>query len=331
MASVFDNFRNTLGSGVAKLGSALHLPELGISEAISGNNGVKTIQGSADPVRTPTYASVPDYAGQAQNDYAALLKQIRSLSAPAPQPVAPYFDIAANFSRARSQAEAAVNPLYTKKLNDFITQQQTDAARKQADTATANSNLDQALKDTLEASQVSRDRTAEDTTQKVGQLNTAEQNFQSDNGTAFDNLRQTLAGNTAASGLQTSGLGAKAVAAATASRNTQEGRAVDSFHVQKQAQETAKTRTFEDLLRSDNQNTVSTQKNKDQVKISLDRFIQDQGTQLAQTKDELEARRLSDVINQEGSYAKLGFADFLKTLKNPQQIALASQTYGGIL
>lgn len=329
---LLDTFKNTLGGAGNFLKDTAQ--NIGDSYNYYTNFGGKGYQGPtlnpngrAQPSASP---QVPDYAGAASSDYAALLRQIQNLSRPAPTPVAPFFDIASNFSRARSQAEAAVNPLYTKKLNDFITQQGVEKARKEQDTQLANENLDQALKDTIEGNQLSRDRTAEDTTQNLGQINTQEQNYQTDQGTAFDQLRQTLAGGLATSGLQGSGLGNKAAASATASRNTQEGRATESFHVQKQAQETAKTRTFEDLFRSDSQANRNTAQGKNNIKINLDRFIEDQGTNLASTRDSLEAQRMMDVIGQEGSYAKLGFADFLKTLKDPGQIARATQTYGGI-
>ncbi len=330
---LLDTFKNTLGGAGKFLGDTAQ--NIGDTYNYLTNFGGKGYQGptlypNGKPQPSGGATQVPDYAGAASADYAALLKQIQSLSRPAPTPVAPYFDIAANFSRARSQAEGAVNPLYTKKLNDFITQQTVEKTRKQQDTQLANENLDQALKDTLEANTTARERTAEDTTQNIGQINTQEQNFQSDQGSAFDQLRQTLAGGLATSGLQGSGLGNKAAASATTSRNVQEGRATESFHVQKQAQETAKNRNFEDLFRSDTTANRNTTQSKSNIKINLDRFIEDQGTQLDSTKNDLEAHRLMDVINQEGSYAKLGFADFLKTLKNPQQIALASQTYGGL-
>jgi hypothetical protein len=278
----------------------------------------------------PAAPAAPKPVPNSNDDYAGILAQIKALSAPQPQPLAPFFDTAANFSRARSQAEGAVNPLYTKKLNDFITQQQVEKARQQADATTANANLDDALKFTLESSKIARDRAAEDTSLNVGQLNNQEENYQADQGSTFDKVRQTLAGNVTNAGLQASGLGAQQVADATKARNVQEGRAVESFHVQKQAQETAKNRTFDDLFRSDNQSTDQTGKKKDQIKINLDRFIQDQGTQLDQTKTSLEAQRLGDIINQEGQYAKLGFSTFLGTLRNPRDIALASQTYGGL-
>lgn len=241
---------------------------------------------------------------------------------------APSYDINAAFAKARKQAQAAVNPLYQKKLNDFLKKQAILRERQKTDVATATQDIEEGLTEALQTSQIARERTTEDVAQETSQLNTAEQEFQSDQGTAFDEARNILAGDVAASGLTTSGLGQQQIAQATQQRNVQEGRQVRSFNVQKEAQQQFKTRTFEDLLRRDTSAQKEATKGKQRLKIDLDRYLQDLKLEEKETRRSLEIARLGDISQQQGQYAKLNFNRFLATLRNPALIEAAQRTYG---
>lgn len=306
-------------------------PGLGSSRLTDYGTGANKAPASSGGVTIPNYDPNASGSNDANNALLqSLLSKMNSLSAPPAVPLAPYFDITTNFSKAQQAATAAVNPLYTKKLNDFITGQQTAAARQQADTTTANTQLQESLDAALAASNTNRERTTQDTATNVDAINKTQGYYQTDQGNNFEAARAALAGNIANSGLTGSGLGSGQTTAATKDRNVTEGRQVESFNTQKAAQQLAKTRTFEDLLTSDTLNTKSSAEKTSANNLDLDRFISDQGTALSLQRDALAAQQEADITAKSNDLAKQGFAQFLATLKNPGDIQRASAAYGGL-
>lgn len=268
-------------------------------------------------------------SGTYENNIAALEKQIRALqNSYKAEPVAPYFNTVANYNQARQRAEASVNPLYTKKINDFLARQKVELGRKQTDINTANTRMDQMLNDAMELSGQTRTRTTEDVTNNMSELANKEDNFQTDSGQSFDRTLQALRGNVANAGLTTSGLGQQQVAGATAAQNTDEARKAESFNVERRNQQLFKTRTFEDLSRSDKMKERETEFGKGQNKIDLDRYIEDQKYQEGNTRAEMEVQRLIDIMNNTRSYEQAGFRNFLGSLGQQKQ-GLALKSYGG--
>lgn len=297
--------------------------------------------GVIPPAKPATPAADP-YAYQKQQLAAgqALLDQIKAMSAPKPF-VYSNFNTAANSAKARSQAEQAVNPLYTKKLQDYLDQQRTYQQRQEADTATASKTLDEALANTLQANELTKQRTGEDVAANIAGINTQAENYQADSGDQFNQARLALLRGGQDVG---AGLGAQEVARQQQQRNTQEGRQVETFNEAKRGQELVKTRTFEDLARSGELATKGTGEQKKALQLSLSRYIQDQGvgqggsladiisksgTSIKSQADALEAQRLSDVLQQTGQYESAGFKAFLNTLKG-QNLVNTAQVYGGI-
>lgn len=271
----------------------------------------------------PTAAAGPDYAAQ--------LRQLQQEIAAFQQtPRAANVDYNAISAKARSQAEAAVNPLYTQKLNDFLARQQVEQARKQQDVALSNQQIDEALKNTQEANAVTGERTAADVATNLGQLGNQEQNFQTTEGTNFEGARTALQSGLADSGLTGSGLGAQKENAAITARNQASGQQVQSFNLQKKAQNDLKTRTFEDLARSGAIAEKTAGTGKSQNAIDLNRFIEDQAYNEKATRASLEAQRLSDVIAQQGQYGKIGFQEYLNSLTNPGVREATAKAYGGL-
>lgn len=292
------------------------------------------------PATTTSISSPPSsggddwkkYIADAYNKMASQNAQLQKLMAQQYRPpVAANFNISQNWAKARSQAEAAVNPLYVKKLNDFLERQKVELARKNEDIARSNSQLEEILKNAMESSDISRTRTSEDVTKELSNIADTQQNFQQDTGQQYDQARSALQGNLAQSGLTTSGLGQQQLEQANTQQNIEEGRQVKSFNMQKETQQLFRTRTFEDLARSDVLQKRKESAGKELNKIDLDRYIQDQVYNEAQTRQQLEAQRMQDVLQQSGSYAKQGLADFLATIKDAGVRQATAQTYGGLI
>lgn len=288
---------------------------------------------AAAPKTSPALSAAN--AGAAGNSaaIAALNSQLASLQAQlAYQPKLPTFDVMGNYSRAKTQAEAAVNPLYEKYLNDFLVSQQHQKEAKQNEVQNTRTGIAQELQGTLGENQVNRTRTAEDTASAIQQLNTQEGQMQQDTGTQFDTDRRALAESTAAAGLTTSGLGQGIVFDQQNKRNLDEGRQVQEYNNQREAKNLFQTRTFEDMTRSDTQaNQVAA--NKDQAaQFDLDSYLQQLSDQETSFRTENEVKRLGDVATQQQTYAQQGSQAFLASLAGsgwrPQDIALAYQVYG---
>lgn len=276
---------------------------------------------------TPPPSASPAIGHQ---DYLAEIKKITDeLAAMRRQTLPPSIDFNAINSQARQQAEAAVNPLYQKRLNDFLAAQATKKQRQQEDFSKANTTIDEALANALQANDITGQRTTQDVGQNLDTLANQEQNFQQQEGQGFEGARAALESNVAQSGLTGSGLGTQQINQQTQQRNQQSAQVTQGINLQKQAQQTLKTRTFEDLARSGAQASKQAAKGKEQNQIDLNRFIEDLGTNEQATRQSLEAERLGSVIGQESAFGKIGFQNYLQAL-NPAQRAAAASAYGGL-
>lgn len=271
------------------------------------------------------------------NDNSAFMSSLNSQIAAlqrqlAYQPKLPSFDIMANYNKARSQAESAVNPLYDKYLKDFLAGQEVSRANKQTEVGITKEGIAQELQRTLEGNTVNRQRTAEDTTNAIADLNTKEGQFQQASGTQFDTDRRALAEDVAASGLTTSGIGQGKIYDQNNARNLDEKQQVQEYTNQREAKKLFETRTFEDLARGDKEaGQISGNKNKS-ADFDLEQYLDELSTNETQFRNENEAKRLGDVASQTGTYEQAGSQSFLSSLAGagwrPQDIQLAYQIYG---
>lgn len=280
---------------------------------------VVTLAGQQKPLTYVTIPSVPRTVAPPV-----------SVAAPiAPQVVRPpTLDLAALQAKARADAEGAVNPYYTKQLNDFLAQQAAAKKLRETQYETGVKNLEDQLAETLAANEVTKGRTALDVGQNQAEINQSADIFQTDTGTEAATGRIAQARDLAQRGL-TGGLGAQEQETAQVQRNTVEGRQEQQLQTQRKAQELFKTRTFEDLARSGELAAKSTQKGKVAAKFDLDAFIQGQGFDEAEKKNSLEAGRLGAISSETQNRAKLAFNNYLANIRDPAQLLLASQTYGG--
>lgn len=290
---------------------------------------------SPPPMPKPTNLTPATVPGA--NDNSQFLKglnaQIAALQQQlAYQPKLPSFDISGNYARARTQAEAAVNPLYDKYLKDFLAQQQVRQQNKQQEVGIAKESIAQELQQNLGQSAVDRTRVGEDTATAIEDLTRSEANFQRASGTQFDTDRRALAETNAAAGLTTSGIGQGRMYDQNIMRNLDEGQQVQEYGNQREAKKLFETRTIEDLARGDeNARAVSTNKTKG-VDFDLESYMDELAADETNFRNENEYKRLSDVSTQSQSYANAGTQSFLSSLAGagwrPQDIALAYQVYG---
>ncbi len=273
------------------------------------------------------------------NQFMNTLSRIGSPAAPTPTPppaslsmprvvAPPKLDYAAIQTQARAQAENAVNPYYTSQLNKFLEQQSFQKQQQQAQTETNVKNLEDTLKNTLEGNTIQQGRTAEDVALNQANINQTADQFQTDTGQAADANRIAQARQIAQAGT-TGGLGAQQQEATQIARNTGEKRQEQQFQQQRNTQELFKTRTFEDLARSGELATASTEKGKKQADFDLNNFMKNADFELENKKGQLEVQRLQAVGDEQSKQARLAYNQYLAKIKDPAQLALAGQIYGG--
>ena len=285
------------------------------------NNPVNTISGQV--------ASNQDYLNNAQSETTRLTEQIKNMIAQQNQKVyAPKLDFASINSQARSAAENAVNPYYTKTLNDFLTQQAAKRTQYETQNATNVQNLQDTLKQTLEANALNKERTGADVALNQEQINTQNDQNQVDTGTQFEDQRLADAKALAIAGVLGSGAGNRATGAAQTANNTAEGRQNAKFQEQRNQQELFKTRTFEDLAKSGELATANTAKGEKQAKFDLDSYIQNLGFEEQNQRNSLDAQRQAEIDAKTAKFAQDSYASFIRGITDPRQALAAAQKYG---
>ena len=209
---------------------------------------------------------------QANDQSSEINRLLAQLAAANKQVYAPALDYNSIYNKANAQAQEAVNPLYTKQLNDFLAQQAASKAQTEQQTQMNITNLQDTLKNTLEGNAITGARTTEDTAKNLADINTTADQYQTDTGQKFAADRITQAGDLAKSGL-TGGIGAQQTEASTLARNTAEARQGVKFQQGRVDQELSKARTFEDLARAGELAKSSATKGEKQANFDLGNFI----------------------------------------------------------
>lgn len=290
--------------------------------ATGGAPGNITVPGSTAPAPAPPG---PSYSDSINSQIAALEAQIAKANAPV---YAPALDTNAIYNQASTTAAANVNPYYTKLLNDFITQQGTARQQQQTQTATNVQNLQTQLAQLKAGNQVTGDRAVEDAATTEGNIATAADERQLDQGTAFDTARDTQAGQIAASGLTGSGIGAGQQLTAQNTQDTTETRQANADQTAKNATELSKARTFEDLATSNTNATTSEGQGEQQQQFNLNNFITGQSTDLQGEQQTLEQQRQQALASEKSTQTKLLINNFINSISNPAQRQAAISTYG---
>lgn len=299
------------GSGVKNQGKAIKTTDTGFDSSLLSAQGYTKIANPGNPGGTSSVV-------QPGSTYTA------------PKPVyAPKLDIAGMNAQARSAAENAVNPYYTKALNDYLEKAAFSRSVQQKQTETGIKNLEDSLANTLEQNAVTQERTAQDTTTNMDQIARTADQFQTDSGTDFDKARIAQARAAAVAGT-TGGTSAAAQQDLQAGNATAETRQTQQFQDQKDQQQLFKDRTFEDITHSNSQATTSKEKGVKQANFDLDTFIQNQALEEKDTRNSLEKSRVQDVAANSQSQASLLFSQWLAGISDPAKYLAAAQTYGGM-
>lgn len=262
---------------------------------------------------------------------AALRSEIQRLTAmqnAIPRPAK--IDIAGINARARAEAEAAVNPLYTKKLNDYLAKNALEKQRGQENYNTAVANIDEQVQNALKDSETNRTRTAEDTTANIDAVNLAQDQYQTDTGAVADESRLAMARDLARAGVAGPGAGAQALDKASTDQNTQEVRAGQDAEAKKVTQNILKARTFDDLATADTRTTATGEKNKTSANVDLHRLMEDLTMEEGAQRTLLESQRYMDLFQNQSSQAKKLFNEYLTGISDPNVLAATASAYGGM-
>lgn len=246
-------------------------------------------------------------------------------------PRLPYYNITSGYSQARQKAEAAVTPYYQKKFAEYAA----DFNRRRGEANTgadmSRQNTDIELKNLIEGNVIEQGRTAEDVAAALYDVNNQEQQFQQGEGRAFDQQKRELEAKTAASGLATSGLGQQGIQTAQEDRNFASKGQADTFQQERQLKEQFKTRTFEDLARSDVLGKEKNVQTKKQIDFDLNKMINDLGFEEVQKNDQLRRQQLEETSKQTQDYYQMGVNEFISRLQQQgarsQDIQAAIQAY----
>lgn len=275
--------------------------------------------------KAASQAALSPSVQQSQTDWAALLKQIRASQAP----VAPKLDYASINAQARANAENAVNPYYTKSLNDFLAGQAAQKAQTEQQTQTNIQNIQDQLAQTQKQNAVTGGRAAEDAATNTANINTQADQFQTDSGAQYDAKRLSDAKAAAAAGV-TGGLGAQQQEAAQIANNTVETRAGAQTDQQKAQVELAKARTFEDLANSGAQAATSAEKGTKQANVDLANFIENQGIALTNKQNDLSTSKAAAIQSAQQNEQHVLVQNFINSIANPASRQAAISAYGSL-
>lgn len=289
---------------------------------------------AGDPIgRDPGYnqanGSTSSNNDQAIFDLQAELRALRNSQPYVPK--LPEFDILGNYTRAKNKAESQVNPLYEKKLTDFLQNQTRKITQRQNAADLERSGVAAELQALLDANNVSRTRTNEDVNQQIADINYQEGNFQKDEGQVNEAERQALIQDIASAGLTTSGLGRQRVADQQRIRNTVSERQIKAFNDDRDARELYRTRTFEDLATSDVLAQGQATRKNQGIDLDLEAYMDDLAYEekLFRVSNELE--RGSAVLNAAEANRRSGVDEFIGSLINSgrraEDIQLARSVY----
>lgn len=237
------------------------------------------------------------------------------------------FDVAGTYKQAYKQAAKEVNPLYDKLLNNFLATQKIQRKAQENLYNTTTAELEANLHNTLGGNQLTRSRTAEDTAFAQGQIDTQQDQFQTDSGDKFAEERIQIASEKAKAGL-TGGLGAQANEKAEATRNTTEGRIVDQARVEKERNEISKIRTFEDLARSDVFTSEKTARGKASAKFDLDNWIEEAKKKEEKERIENKMKRAEHIKLSGKAIASEKYAKFLTGIGDARTVNATADKYG---
>jgi len=291
-------------------------PSAGATNSAPMNDFLKNITIGKDPAVSAFDQNIADQRRQLNSIYGNLPPAI----------VTPKKNYTAISAQARSNAEGAVNPLYTNYLNDFLAKQASNQQTRQADYTTNVKNLQDTLQQNLEQNALDKARTGEDVANKEAQIANQADQFQTDSGMQYERDRMALAKQASMGGL-----GQQTQQNAQLDRNTQEGRQVAKFQEAKSQQELFKGRTFADLAKSGELAQLNTAKGEAKAKFDLEDYMKNYGAGGFAEKsfrNEQEVKRQNDIFDRQQQQETILTNNWIESIANPAQREAARKAYG---
>lgn len=277
------------------------------------------------PTPTPTQPTYGAWGGGTDPTIDAQIKQLQAQNLAYQQQIAATpklarFDVMQNWNAAKSAAERNVNPLYEKKLNEFLANNLFKQQNRKAVGDLTLQTIGQELTNTLADNTTARTRAEQDTAAAIDTVNKNEGIYQTDEGQSFDTNYRQVAEQLAASGAATTGMGKQQTSDMIRLRNVTSQRQLDEFQGQRDAKELFKSRTFEDLARGDERAQQAAENKKKAEQFDLEAYLEDLAYDEKNFRLSNESDRLGAVLSEAQNQEKIGVENFLA--------GLAGQGYG---
>lgn len=270
----------------------------------------------------------PSPASSGGESLESILAALKALNTPVNIPA---LNLNSLYQTSKSKAITDVTPYFQNQLSLFMQSQAAKRNQQQQEYQNQITDLGDELNAYLGENEVTRTRTAEDTTKNLGQIGEDEQLRQTAEGRMADRGERGLRDQVAEAGMSYSGLGQQAIEESRTDRALTEKEKTTEVARKKEMQNLFKTRTFEDLSRGDTLKTQETDKGKTRAKqkYDYDTVITDLETQMEEIKIEMD--KMAEVSRKTGEYEKMGIQDFIGGLGTQAQKDRAAQVYGGML
>lgn len=236
------------------------------------------------------------------------------------------------WNKAQSQAAKEAGSFYNNSIK--MATKSFNNARKKAEQQfnLSKEGIQTQLDYSLEDSATQRARTGEDTQAAIDKINKGEGIYQQDEGRAFDQNYRQVAEQLAAAGAATTGLGQQQTADMVRLRNVQNQRQLDEFQDQRAARELFKTRTFEDLARSDERAQQSAAFQTKGAQFDLDWALENAAEIFENEKLAAEVKRSIDTSERTQSIYDANVGQWLAGLVNQghsaADVAATAEIYG---
>lgn len=319
------------GSAPTLQGSSPNLQPAGGNLQVTANPMQPNLSLATTPTTAPSPA--PDPLAAAEQKYGNTQQQLMALLAKINQkPIAPTLDY--NAIRASSQTAAAntVNPLYDKKINEYLQNEAAAKLEAEQQAKLTTQNAQQALANTTATNAIATDTATKKNELTINNTNAQESNYQTNQGNSFDMKRQALATNIGQSGLTGSGIGNQQLWEAENLRHVEEAQKEGQFKYTKDIANLEKSNTFAQIAESNLYAGQVEQGKESQAKFDLNSYLRQAAYNESQFREDTEKTQLQDTNSVASNITQKAVADFINSFsKDPDKYYAAMQAYGGLM
>lgn len=266
-----------------------------------------------------------DDSWEALKDHLSTLdERLNQIQMPA---VAPDYNISAGYEKARRKAAKAQNPVYERKINQYM--KEFERQRKQARTGAqqGRQELRTGLEQTKEDIARSRQREQEDFSTDIEQQTQEQRTTERVGGREFNRDRRDIQEDVAARNMATSGLGRQEVAEAEEDRATQVQRVEQNFENKEAARERLRDRTLEDLMTRGKRKEQATERGIEKIDVNLESELERIKNQQRQRKFQTEQERLSAINEDQQRIYQRQVANWVNNISDPRRRQAARRAY----